>query len=102
MENIVCSSPFSPNTAVIGPQLYRYFGIGECQRCANEEVKVREVYQILTMKGKESVNLTAGMEVSEPRPAERAIKRCETFDRRALRPEGMAKNRMFHVERSAR
>ena len=102
MENIVWSSPFSPNTVVIEPQLCRYFCIGECHRCANEEVKVRKVYQILTMEGKESINLTVGMEVSKPRAAERAVKHCQTLDRSVPRPECMVKNRMFHVESSAR
>ena len=102
MENIVWSSSFSPDTVVIEPQLGRYFYICECQRYTNGEVKVRKRYWILTMDGKEGVNVTTGMEVSEPRVAEGAVKRCQTFDWRALRPEGMVKNRMFHVESSAR
>ena len=75
MENIVWSSPFSLNTVVIEPQLGRYFRIGESQRYTNEDIKVRGGYQILPIDGKEGVNVTAEMEVSKPRAAERAVKR---------------------------
>ena len=59
-----------------------------------------EGYQILTIDGKEGVNVTAGMEVSEPWAAEGAVKCCQMFDWSVPRPEGMVKNRMFHVESS--
>ena len=74
MENIVWSCTFSQDTVVIEPQLYRYFGICEYRRCANKEVRVRGGYQIITIDGNECVNVTAGMKVSKPGAAERAVK----------------------------
>ena len=100
MENVVWLCTFSEDTVVIEPRSCRYFCISECQRCVNGDVKVREGYQIWMIEGNEGPNETAGMEVSGLRTAERAVKRCQTFDRRTLRPASMAKNRMFHVESS--
>ena len=42
MENIVWLCTFGENTVVIEPQLGRYLCTGECQMCANEEVRMKE------------------------------------------------------------
>ena len=42
MENIVWLCTFGENTVVIEPQLSRYLCAGECQMCANEEVRMKE------------------------------------------------------------